>query len=303
MKEIRPDYYEEFRCAAGDCRHTCCRGWEIDIDEDTLAYYNALPGELGDRLRREIVTGEDGTAQFRLRDGDRCPFLNENNLCDLIPALGETHLCQICTDHPRFRNYFSDRTETGLGLCCEAAAKLILSRREKTRFIGSGEETLLPEEEPILRLREKLIALMQDRTVPINARFDAILAEAGKNLPEMTAAQWADFLYGLERLDPGWEWRLDRLRNGGKAEIAPDPIAEEQLCVYFLFRHLAGAVYDGDLAGRAAFAVQSCKLIRAIWSAEGGRPEEYYEIAREYSSEIEYSEENLCAMLDRIDMD
>ena len=303
MKEIRPDYYEDFRCIAGDCRHTCCRGWEIDIDENALAYYQALPGELGDRLRREIVTGEDGTAQFRLREDERCPFLNEKNLCDLIPALGEEHLCQICTDHPRFRNFFSDRTETGLGLCCEAAARLILSRRQKTRFIGSGQETLPPEEETILRLREKLIALMQDRSVPIDVRYRAILAEAQGELPDLTDAQWADFLFGLERLDPAWERRLDSLRNGGGTEIAPDPIAEEQLCVYFLFRQLAGAVYDGDLAGRTAFAVLSCKLIRAIWAADGGEPEDYYEIAREYSSEIEYSEENLCAMLDRIDMD
>jgi len=302
MKEIRPDYYDVFRCAAGDCRHTCCRGWEIDIDEDALAYYNALPGELGERLRREIVTAEDGTAQFRLRADESCPFLNGNNLCDLIPALGEENLCQICTDHPRFRNFFSDRTEIGLGLCCEAAAKLILSRREKTRFLETGEETLLPEEEEIIRLRGRLIEIVQDRTKPISARYDAILAEALGRLPELTNAQWADFLLGLERLEPNWERRLDSLR-GESADLAPDPLSEEQLCVYFLFRHLAGAVYDGDLAGRAAFAVLSCRLIRAIWAAEGGDPAVYFEIAREYSAEIEYSEENLCAMLDRIEMD
>ncbi len=302
MKEIKPDYYDEFQCAAGDCRHTCCRGWEIDIDGDALAYYQSLPGELGDRLRREIETGEDGTAHFRLRADESCPFLNENNLCDLIPALGEERLCQICTDHPRFRNFFSDRTETGLGLCCEAAAKLIMSRREKTRFIESGGESLLPEEEAILRLRGRLIDIMQDRSRPIRARFEAILTEARGSLPERTNAQWADFLFDLERLDPGWERRLDSLRRGGP-DLAPDPIAEEQLCVYFLFRHLAGAVYDGDLAGRSAFAVLSCYLIRAIWTSEGCDPAAYYEIAREYSAEIEYSEENLCAMLDCIDMD
>lgn len=300
MKEIKPDYYDAFQCTAGACRHTCCRGWEIDVDESTLAYYRAVPGALGERLRRAVAVDDDGTARFRLREDESCPFLNEKNLCDLIPALGEEHLCQICTDHPRFRNFFSERTEFGLGLCCEEAARLILTRMEKTRFIETGEGSLQPQEEEIVHLRAKLIAQMQDRTLPIRARFDAVLAQAYGALPELTNGAWADVLFGMERLDRGWEARLSALRRGG-APLAPDPVAEEQLCVYFLYRHLAGAVYDGDLAGRAAFAVLSCKLIRDIWSAEGGGMENWLDIARAYSAEIEYSEENLCALLDIID--
>ena len=40
MKYYLPDYYEEFKCIAQKCKHSCCVGWEIDIDDDTLAYYN-----------------------------------------------------------------------------------------------------------------------------------------------------------------------------------------------------------------------------------------------------------------------
>ena len=302
MKEIRPDYYAAFRCSADACRHTCCRGWEIDIDETALAYYEALPGDLGSRLRRQIEIGEDGTAHFRLREDESCPFLNEKNLCELIPALGEEHLCQICTDHPRFRNFFSDRTEIGLGLCCEEAARLILTKQEKTCFCEVGEETLRPEEQEIICLRDSLIALMQDRSKTIQTRYDALFTQVHGQLPDLTNAQWADFLYELERLEPAWEQRLDSLRNGDCTDIAFDPIAEEQLCVYFLYRHFAGAVYDGDLSGRAVFAVVSCDLIRKIWLAEGsGSTEALIEISRQYSSEIEYSEDNICRMLDLID--
>ena len=120
-----PDYYPAFRCIAERCRQTCCAGWEIDIDGESLARYDRLPGDFGDRVRRCI--DREGTPHFILTEDERCPLLNGDNLCDLILREGEGALCQICADHPRFRNFFSDRVEMGLGLVCEEAARLILS--------------------------------------------------------------------------------------------------------------------------------------------------------------------------------
>lgn len=34
-KEIRPDYYDEFSCIAGQCPITCCQEWKIAVDADT----------------------------------------------------------------------------------------------------------------------------------------------------------------------------------------------------------------------------------------------------------------------------
>ena len=56
MKIYVPDYYKDFRCLAGDCKHSCCIGWEIDIDEDTLDYYKSVEGEFGERLKNNIHT-------------------------------------------------------------------------------------------------------------------------------------------------------------------------------------------------------------------------------------------------------
>ena len=55
-----PDYFKEFSCIAGACKDSCCLGWEIDIDEDSYEYYKSLPGEIGDRLRRDMYKTEDG---------------------------------------------------------------------------------------------------------------------------------------------------------------------------------------------------------------------------------------------------
>ena len=88
MKIIKPNYYQNFQCIAEQCRHNCCIGWEIDIDEDTLSYYQALGGEMGARLKKEIAT--DSTPHFILGAHERCPFSNDGNLCDIITEYGGT---------------------------------------------------------------------------------------------------------------------------------------------------------------------------------------------------------------------
>ena len=29
-----PEYYNEFECIADKCTDSCCRGWEVDVDEE-----------------------------------------------------------------------------------------------------------------------------------------------------------------------------------------------------------------------------------------------------------------------------
>ena len=154
-----PEYYPFFRCTASACRHTCCAGWEIDIDGESLARYERLSGAFGDRVRRCI--SREGTPHFILTAAERCPLLNGDNLCDLILHEGEGALCQICADHPRFRNYFTDRVEMGLGLACEAAARLILSWPRPLRLVHLEEdapETFTEDERWLFDLRARWLS-------------------------------------------------------------------------------------------------------------------------------------------------
>ena len=41
MLFTRPDYYEDFECIADKCEDTCCAGWQIVIDRETLKKYVA----------------------------------------------------------------------------------------------------------------------------------------------------------------------------------------------------------------------------------------------------------------------
>lgn len=54
-----PDYFDEFECIAGRCRHSCCAGWEVEIDEKTFDYYKAV-GSVRRPPAAEYVGGRRG---------------------------------------------------------------------------------------------------------------------------------------------------------------------------------------------------------------------------------------------------
>ena len=298
MLTVYPDYYPTFRCIAGACKHSCCIGWEIDIDEESLARYKAMPGSLGERLRKHISA--DDPPHFVLGEGERCPFLNERNLCDLILEGGEGLLCQICDDHPRFRNFLPGYTEIGLGLCCEGAAQLILSQEESVQLLSEGNwEEKDPDAEALLALRQQAFAIVQDRSLSIDKRMDKLLLLCQACEPGHPA-NWTDVFLELERLDEGWTAMLQKLEQDGKTAPVPDvpDVLWEQLLVYFLYRHFLTAWEDGDVGSKAGFAVLSVRLLRCL---KGLYPEmELSELARMYSAEIEYSTENLDILFEEL---
>lgn len=305
MKIIVPNYYNRFACIKGACRHSCCVGWEIDIDEASLNRFRNLPGELGDRLRENIVETGEG-ASFRLDGEERCPFLNGEGLCDLILGLGEDCLCQICDDHPRFRSFFSDREEMGLGLCCEAAGRLILGSGEAVRLLvledDGCEEEVFEDEAELLELRDELISMAQDRSMPVESRIRRMLDFLQIELTPFAYGDWIDFLLGLERLEEGW---AERLRGLACTEIRQNldkfEIPFEQLLVYLLYRHLPGALEEDDLSGRIAYVFFAWQLVRTLCMAEEALDfEGMVEICRQYSSELEYSDENIAAIIGRL---
>ena len=224
MQILVPDYYNDFKCIADKCQHNCCIGWEIDIDEDTLSLYDGIGGEIGERLQRAIDLTDN--PHFIL-EHERCPFLNKNGLCDIITKLGDGALCDICADHPRYRNYFDDRCEMGLGLCCEEAARIILSKTDKVKLIDidSG-ETVTPFSE-----REKVLSILQDRTMSFSGRLASV-----KNFEEK---DYSALFYSLERLDAEWEKYIGLLNAETDTTLSEWDTLFEQLAVFFVLRHSA----------------------------------------------------------------
>ncbi len=266
-----PSYYENFKCIAGKCRHNCCIGWEIDIDDQSLVFY-----EQQSYIAKNIDFCD--MPHFVLGESERCPFLNKDNLCDIYLNYGEDKLCQICRDHPRFVNEYNSREEIGLGLTCEAAVKLILENDFRLKKLESNNTFAIAdaEEEDFFEYREEL--------------FKTDVKELKHLLPNCDFNELFLLFDGLERLDNSWDKLLRTLQDKkGKLadlEIKDNDIANRLFC-YFLFRHL----YNYGLE----FCVFCTYFILSLGK-------DIYENARMFSSEIEYSDENIEKIIEALNL-
>jgi len=310
MFTIVPNYYKNFRCIADKCRHSCCVGWEIDVDDETLSAYNELSGDIADRLKESIAVC-DGQACFKLDENEKCPFLNSKGLCDIITRYGHDAIPYICREHPRFYNELSYCTEGGLGLCCEEACRLILSQSEITEFIvlEKDDESEEPTEQErfVLSVREQMLNTAQMRDLSFEERLDKLTDIADMEIPYLPTRLYCELYLGFERLDSAWSELLSEFekteRTWVPTELSDFDTVFEKLAVYLIFRHIAGAIDGDDLTERICFCIFSVKFIRSLCAflqnKKGGLTfDDVCDVCRMYSSEIEYSEENTEALID-----
>ena len=336
MKLVMPSYCKTFRCIADKCKDNCCIGWEIDIDTSSAEYYENVKGSFGEKLRQNIIKSE--VCSFKLK-GERCPFLNDNNLCEIIINLGEDKLCQICNDHPRFFEWYSDIKEGGIGLCCEEGARIIVPNKEKF----STYEELCSDEgcddyneslyDMLTFARDEIIKTLEDTSVSFKARLCSVinytceLQSMADNYQfdkkpitalypaEETTAQVKDFLECfacLEPIDEHWQKYLSNLIDSSdtlqKKLLSYDRDFElylKNIAVYFIWRYFLKGVYDEEFLSKVILMAASCAMIKLMYINELtlGSPlsdESCSMIAKRYSKEIEYSQDNLDMIYDMV---
>ena len=164
--------FKNFKCIAKECKNNCCIGWEIGIDSETEKLYRSGNGEFFDRIRENIT--DKSPCRFIMGKEGRCPFLNSENLCDIIINLGEDKIPYICKNHPRFYEWIDERCEMGIGLACEEGARLLLSPHADTslelgKIEGEGMSALLTHS------REKIFEIIKNKTVSFKDRLIALL--------------------------------------------------------------------------------------------------------------------------------
>ena len=177
-----PDYYKEFECIADKCEDTCCAGWQIVIDKESLKKYTKVKGDFRKRLWRSIDWFQ-GT--FKQDKEKRCAFLNERSLCDLYLSQGEEGFCKTCREYPRHTEEFEGVREITLSISCPEVARILMNRMEPVRFFyeeKEGEEEF-EDFDPFLYsiledARKEMIVILQNRNLVITDRILLVLGMA-----------------------------------------------------------------------------------------------------------------------------
>lgn len=180
MQTVTPKFAEGFECAAGACPDTCCQGWEIVVDADTLEYYRSLNSDLGAQALAAIRPGEEPILRFG--ENGRCVLQEKDGLCKLQKALGEQALCRVCRTYPRFVRQYGALRETGVSLSCPEAVRRLLENREPMRFVSTEEDFPIEPNEldaslfyTLRQSRATAFSLLQDRRYPITDRLSLLL--------------------------------------------------------------------------------------------------------------------------------
>ena len=266
MKIVKPTFYKNFKCIAGDCPDSCCQGWEVDADSDSLEYYKTLDNSLEIKKRIDSVLSKDefDNTIFTLAPKKRCPFLNEENLCDMHIAIGGEHTPYTCRTFPRFIYDFGATREIGISFSCPVASDMMYNT-ESFDFetdVNSDLPTLndIDAEKYFLlyKGRAEAYKIAKDKNKSIRERLNGLL-DLGVLLQEKLFPYdesgddiaFFDVFKNPELINPEWK---EKVENFSLKQVS-DTQSNENILMYFLYKYLMQAVYDDDALSKIKMAV------------------------------------------------
>ncbi|MCI7800314.1 flagellin lysine-N-methylase [Eubacterium sp.] len=266
MKIVKPTFYKNFKCIAGDCPDSCCQGWEVDADSDSLEYYKTLDNSLEIKKRIDSVLSKDefDNTIFTLAPKKRCPFLNDENLCDMHIAIGGEHTPYTCRTFPRFIYDFGGTREIGISFSCPVASDMMYNT-ESFDFeteVNSDLPTLndIDAEKYFLlyKGRAEAYKIAKDKNKSIRERLNDLL-DLGVLLQEKLLPYdeggddiaFFDVFKNPELINPEWK---EKVENFSLKQVS-DTQSNENILMYFLYKYLMQAVYDYDALSKIKMAV------------------------------------------------
>ena len=337
MKSTCHEFYNKFKCIADKCPDSCCKEWDVVVDDDSYIKYKNAGGEIGDRLRRVMTVDSDGDRIFTLCN-NRCPFWNEEMLCDIYIELGEDSLCETCSRFPRIVLDYSAFEEKILSLACPEALRLMLEKGAMQKIVTIDNQKN-PEPcdydtevmELLINARKKIFAVLNDDK---NSIFDCLNSMYKICLEVQSQLDDAEYILQAEISEEGFitdykstvdlllrldimtdEWRnlLENARGYTpderdftefKSFICDYEYEYKNLMYYYTFRYFLNSIDSLDVLkyfNLTLLAVKSAYALHLYEFAKGHTllQEQRHRIFGLYSKEVEHSYENIEFLTER----
>lgn len=266
MKITEPIYYKDFKCIAGACPDSCCQGWEVDADEQSLAFYKTLSSdlEIKQRIDRVLDKDEFDNTIFTLAPKKRCPFLNSENLCDMHIAIGGEHTPYTCRTFPRFIYDFGGTREIGISFSCPVASDMMYNFKGHITFTDTfnTEPPTLNDIDAevyftLLKARRQAYQIAQNDALTIAERLIALLDLAIDVQPSLGEYReggedidFFDVFRNPELINPEWSEKV----NHAQIKAISNSNANENIIVYFIYKYFMQAERDNDLISKIKMA-------------------------------------------------
>ena len=197
---LKADYYDDFVCKCGQCRNSCCEGWEIAVDMQD--YFRLIGLECAPELHHRLecafrTPASPSSERFRLISPNYlgfCPLHNEAGLCALQVECGAQALPELCRVYPRSLKSASGELRACCSGSCEAVIETLM-REAPLRFV-EGPLCAAPECVQDMRPEDRALgnaclAQLQNRALPLRDRLGKIcgLLAGNGSFPESTDAQ------------------------------------------------------------------------------------------------------------------
>ena len=322
--DIYAKSYDTFKCIADKCPDSCCKDWDVVVDDESFEIYNKAQGEFGDKLRSLMQIDSDGDRIFVSQNG-RCPFWNKDMLCDIYINLGENCLCETCKRFPRLTLDYTAFCEHMLSFACPEAARLMLQNESEFDDFADYDVSIDVEDfdaelmKFLLSCRARTFEILKNRDIPFterlkqclwfNAQVQSLLDDdcfsydvLDLEIPSVADSHKSDvdFIFNLHKsLDiMSKKWRELLSEKCNDIEITDEFLV---LALYYVSRYYLCAVDSLDVLSTIKRIVCACVVISGLennLTLKEGKitAERKCELIQLYSKEVEHSYENSEAL-------
>lgn len=133
MRLIQPRMVDKFICIADKCPDNCCHRWNIIWRSSEINRLKSSGNEEICAKISESFVGEGEYFRIKFDEEEKCPFLTDENLCEIHKNLGKKYLSYTCREYPKIARLCGDIIIRSCRTACYAVMETLCTQKNCMR--------------------------------------------------------------------------------------------------------------------------------------------------------------------------